>query len=269
MVWHETVFLLCFAGTAVFYIYVFAKTIDALSLVVSCIVLVLTALLQETVSTFVFLYALAGASFISFFQGHAITLYQFGKSAFSGFFEEFFRSVFVVLYAKARRKSGAKKDKTCYSYIKALDNQVFGLAFLYGFIESGRMMVQAFPALLTIIKERTLSVDILGTSQLAGIHPVYMFIFAAGIVLRYYIHLCFLKFSIYSLAAGQKRLYLLALFFHFSAGATLGYFGVGVIEHVIISVLVIELVFVGATMLLLRKLNLRTQVTERSSSQQV
>ncbi len=264
--WHEIIFISTAVMVLVFYACIFTKTVNKPTLLLSVVILVVTAIVQFNVSPFPFYYtfALLGLLKLEFLRPYGLLLFSSLKSAYSGLFEEFFRSVFVVLYVKIRRKNAAKKNKVNYTHIKTLDNQVYGLAFLYGIIESGRMVLQVFPGMLTIFQDRTLNVDILGTSQLAPIHPVYIVVFACAIILRYYIHLRFLQLSIYSLAAKRKWLYLLALLFHFSAGAIFGFYEVGTIERTIISLLVIEIIFVGIMTLLLSKFNLREQIIAKS-----
>jgi len=252
--------LLCLCVTIVFYIIAFMKHQNKWLLFVSAIIVVATVILGTVLVAPSFLYLLYAMAILDFPQGYGLLAIRVLKPAIGGFFEEFFRSSLVVIFGIAKYKYIKLEKKEGSAYLKILDNHILGLAFLYSVFESARIAHSALLPIAPDLVKNAFGITSGGAYNLADLSLIFIPVFFAGVVLRYYLHLKLLQFSVYSLAAKKYFLFILALLTHFLANFTLLYSVLSSQEALIARMVIVEIIFIITISFLLDKLKLREQI---------
>ncbi len=199
-----------------FYCYIFARKTPKSGFFLNLIISTITAIIATLIVAIFIAVAFSGA--------HNLIFTMIMAGAVVGLFEEAVRSKLSTRFIRSKnskvfwKKVSAPKDASVY---------IYGLGFLYAAFESYHLIIGLFSGKVSLLtafifgQETSLNPDITAPTQFLEI----AFLLAA-LILRYYIHITLLKFSITALLERKRAAFYMALAVHFCANLSIGFLNI-------------------------------------------
>lgn len=143
----------------VFYLYIFVKNTPKKFLIISAVIFVVTVIIGGNLSIFLFILSAYGVSHIDVLRNSGALVIMIGKPAFGGFFEELFRAMSVVIYTSLAAWWARRMNHFTFNRLNTLDNQIYGLAFIFAAVESVLLVKHFFPEVKNLFRGNSLNLE--------------------------------------------------------------------------------------------------------------